>query len=68
LRTFLTAIRKTANYKIGLHNTNLSRLKQNPNAAPVVDFLQVATPDQAPAAADPGAVDAALQKHLPRKP
>jgi hypothetical protein len=65
LKTFLAAIRKTANYKIGLHNSNLGRLKGNANAAPVLDFLQVGTPDQAPVAVDPGAVDAALKKYLP---
>lgn len=41
LRTFLSAIRKTANYRIQVHNENLSRLKKDPNAAGVVNYMNL---------------------------
>lgn len=45
LRTFLSAIRKTANYKIKIHETNVERVKKNPNAAAIVDYLKVDVPE-----------------------
>lgn len=39
LTTLLGALRKTATYRVGIHNQNLTRLKKDPNAAGVVDYL-----------------------------
>lgn len=44
LRTLIGAVRKTANYRINQHNQNLNKLRQDPNAAGVVDFLKVDVP------------------------
>ena len=63
LRALVSAVRKTANYKIGLHKSNMDRLKTDPNAAGVVDFMRVDVPDQGPTPVDPAAVDAALKKY-----
>lgn len=48
IRTLLGAIRKTANYRISQHNQNLKRLESDPNAAGVVDFMRVNTPQATP--------------------
>lgn len=57
LRTLTGALRKTANYRISVHNQNLDRLRKDPNAAGVVDYMtlpgapnSVATPGAAPSA------------------
>lgn len=41
MRTLLGALRKTSQFRIGVHNENLSRLKKDPNAAGVVDYMQL---------------------------
>lgn len=58
IKTLLSGIRKTANYRIGLHNQNLERLKSDPNAAGVVDYMRIDAPQasSAPAAPNPGGV------------
>ena len=53
VQTFLSAIEKTARYRIGVHQQNISRLRSDPNAAPLLDYMQVqpaqAQPQPAPA-------------------
>jgi hypothetical protein len=44
VETLLNALTKTANYRIGVHNQNLDRLKRDPNAAGVVDYMNVQPP------------------------
>ena len=41
IETFLTAIEKTARYRIAQHQRNLEGLKNDPNAAPILQYLQV---------------------------
>lgn len=41
IETFLSAIRKTANYRIQQHSRNLSKLRQDPNSAGVVQFMEL---------------------------
>jgi len=45
IKTLLGAVRKTANHRINLHNQNLNRLRQDPNAAGVVDYMRVDPPN-----------------------
>lgn len=45
IKTLLGAVRKTANYRINLHNQNLNRLRQDPNAAGVVDYMRIDPPN-----------------------
>jgi len=49
LTTLLTAMEKTANYRLGVHSQNLERLKSDPNAAPMVQYLTLPGGGQAPA-------------------
>jgi hypothetical protein len=44
IRTLMGALKKTANYRISQHNANLSRLKKDPNAAGVVDYMTLEAP------------------------
>lgn len=44
VETLLNALSKTANYRINLHQQNLQRLKKDPNAAGVVDYMNVQPP------------------------
>ena len=44
LNTLLGALEKTAKYRIGLHNQNLERLRQDPNAAGVADYMTIQAP------------------------
>lgn len=44
IETLLNALTKTAQYRIGLHNQNMERLKRDPNAAGVVDYMKVDIP------------------------
>lgn len=39
LKTLLGALEKTANYRIGVHNQNLDKLRKDPNAAPMVEYM-----------------------------
>lgn len=41
IETFLSAIEKTATYRVQQNERNLSKLRKDPNAASVVDFLEV---------------------------
>jgi len=41
IETFLSAIEKTATYRVQRNESNLSKLRKDPNAASVVDFLEV---------------------------
>jgi len=50
INTLLGALEKTARYRISLHNTNMERLRADPNAAGVVDYMQVQVPQSTPAA------------------
>lgn len=43
LQTLLSALTKTAGYRIGIHNQNLQRMQKDPNAAGVVDYLTLPT-------------------------
>lgn len=45
LRTLLGALERTAKYRMSLHNQNLERLKKDPAAAGVVDYMRVDAPD-----------------------
>lgn len=47
IQTLLGALKKTSQYRIGVHNQNLERLKKDPNAAGVADYM--ALPGQAEA-------------------
>jgi len=44
LKTFIAATRKTANSRIATHKSNLERLRQDPNAAGIVNYLDVQAP------------------------
>lgn len=44
IKTLLGALEKTANYRMGLHRQNMDRLKRDPNAAGVVDYMNVDVP------------------------
>jgi len=51
--TLLGALEKTANYRIGLHESNMKRLESDPNVAGVVEFMRVQRPPRpAPSPAD----------------
>ncbi len=39
INTLLGALKKTSQYRIATHNQNLGRLKKDPNAAPVAEYL-----------------------------
>lgn len=47
INTLLGALERTAKYRIGLHETNMNRLRQDPNAAGIVDYMQVNVPKAA---------------------
>lgn len=52
LQTFIGAIRKTARSRISAHQQNIERLRQDPNTATILPYLQVNAPqDEAPNAA-----------------
>jgi len=44
INTLLTAIEKTSKYRIGLHQANMDKLRKDPNAAGVVDYMNVNVP------------------------
>lgn len=44
LRTLTTVLDKTARQKIQINRANVNRLAQNPNAAPLVDYMKVDEP------------------------
>lgn len=51
IQTLLGAIKKTSAYRINQHNQNLSKLRQDPNAAGMADYMQLpGMPEAAPAA------------------
>lgn len=41
LKTLVGALKKTSSYRVGVHNQNLERLKNDPNAAGVVDYMRL---------------------------
>lgn len=45
VNTLLGALEKTSKYRMGVHNQNLERLKKDPNAAGVVDYMKVDAPE-----------------------
>lgn len=47
--TLLGGLEKTANYKISIHESNLKRLKQNPDLAAVAQYYELPTVPQTPA-------------------
>jgi len=51
IETLLGAVEKTANYRINLHKGNLERLKQDPNAAGIVNYMNVDAPQPSQPAA-----------------
>lgn len=56
LNTLLGAIEKTARYRINVHQQNMERLRQDPNAQGIVDYMQVnAPPSSNQAAPQPAA-------------
>lgn len=48
IETFVQAIRKTARGRIAAHQSNMQRLRQDPQAQTVVDYLDVQAPDDVP--------------------
>lgn len=48
IQTLLGALKKTSSYRVGIHNQNLERLKKDPNAAGVADYMQLPGQSQAP--------------------
>ena len=44
LNEFISAIRKTANYRIASHKRNIERLKNDPQAATILPYLQIDAP------------------------
>lgn len=44
LKTLMGALKKTSSYRIGVHNQNLERLKSDPNAKGVVDYMRLPEP------------------------
>jgi len=44
LETLLNAVEKTARYRINAHQQNMERLRQDPNAQGIVDYMQVNVP------------------------
>ena len=48
VETLLNALTKTANYRMNIHQQNLERLKRDPNAAGVVDYMNVQPPSGDP--------------------
>lgn len=48
IQTLLGALKKTSQYRVGIHNQNLERLKKDPNAAGVADYMQLPGQSQAP--------------------
>jgi hypothetical protein len=44
LETFVAAIRKTARYRIGLHEQNISKLSQDPQAQTILPYLKLDSP------------------------
>jgi len=55
IQTLLGALKKTSQYRVGVHTQNLDRLKRDPNAAGVADYMQL--PGQAAPAVDYDEVD-----------
>ncbi len=47
VETLLQALDKTSRYRIGLHQANLDKLKRDPNAAGVADYMSVQAPSPA---------------------
>lgn len=52
LKTMLGAIRKTASYRIQQHQQNMDRLSRDPNAAGIVDYMRVNSPQGATSVLD----------------
>jgi hypothetical protein len=52
--TLLGSLEKTANFKIGVHESNLKRLKQNPELAPVAQYYELPTIPTTPAVENVG--------------
>lgn len=51
IQTLVGALKKTSAYRINQHNQNLSKLRQDPNAAGMADYMQLpGMPEAAPAA------------------
>jgi len=46
LRTLMDSLDRTARYKIRMNQKNVDRLKTNPNAAPIVQFMEVVEPEE----------------------
>jgi hypothetical protein len=44
IKTLLGALERTANYRFGLHEQNMQRLRKDPNAQGIVDYMQVQRP------------------------
>jgi hypothetical protein len=44
INTLLTALEKTARYRVGQHQANMQRLEKDPNARGIVDYMRVDIP------------------------
>lgn len=49
IQTLLGALKKTSQYRVGVHNQNLERLRKDPNAAGVADYMALPGQTQTPA-------------------
>jgi len=52
LKTMLGAIRKTASYRMQVHQQNMDRLSKDPNAAGIVDYMRINAPQGAQSITD----------------
>jgi hypothetical protein len=59
INTLLGALEKTSAYRVNQHNTNLTKLRKDPNAAGVADYMEL--PGQPAAGIDFNAVDALVR-------
>jgi hypothetical protein len=67
LNTLLGALERTATSRINTHNQNLQRLRQDPNAAGVAQFMQVDAPTMGGGGGGDAGLSAAVEAEIKRR-
>jgi hypothetical protein len=67
LNTLLGALERTATSRINTHNQNLQRLRQDPNAAGVAQFMQVDAPTMGGGGGGNAGLNAAVEAEIKRR-
>jgi hypothetical protein len=67
LNTLLGALERTATSRINTHNQNLQRLRKDPNAAGVADYMQVNAPTMGGGGGGNAGLNAAVEAEIKRR-